>query len=626
MALRVIAVVVLSCMVVPSRATCAEPLPPEPPITAADRQHWSFRPLVRPDVPVVATTVVRLQNWPRQPMDAIILDRLLQAKLEPAPEADRRTLLRRVSFHLTGLPPRVEDLHEFVNDPDPDAYERWVDRLLDRPEFGERWAQHWLDLARFAETDGYEHDKIRPEAWRFRDWLIEAFNANLPYDEFLRQQVAGDELSPERRVATGFLVSGPDMPDVNVQEERRTAFLNDLTSTVSSTLLGLQLGCAQCHDHKYDPLSQHDFYRLRAFFDRGFEFKRDVLMAPLNGNKFDVPTAFLLRGDFRRPSDIVEPGFPRIANPFDDRPSIARDRSNMRTELARWLTRPDHPLTTRVFVNRLWQFLFGEGLSPNSSDFGVMGEAPLHQDLLNWLATELPRREWRLKDLLRLMVTSATYRQASRLPENVDGPTAERWRQSLERDALGRLHSRQRRQRLEGEAIRDAMLCATEHLNTRRGGAGVRPPLPPELLGTLLKNQWVVTEDREDWNRRSIYLFMRRNLRFPLFEAFDRPDAIASCPRRNRSTIAPQALLLLNSELSFQYARDFAENLLRQRVSTDAERLDLAYQRTLSRLPNETEQRLALQFLSTETGTEPVVRWTDFCLTLFNLNEFVYVD
>ncbi len=603
-----------------------EPLPPETPITASDRQHWAFESLQRPNVPTLNSKSERLREWSKQPIDAFVLDRLLRAGLEPAPEADRTTLLRRLSFDLLGLPPTVEELADFQNDSRSDAYEILVERLLASPAYGERWAQHWLDLARFAETDGFEHDKVRPEAWRYRDWVIDALNADLPYDEFIRQQLAGDEANPNLRVATGFLVSGPDMPDLNEQTERRTVFLNDLTSNVSSSLLALQMGCAQCHDHKYDPLSQHDFYRLRAFFDRAFEFKRDVLMTPVGGNKHDVATAFLVRGDFRRTGPAMSPAFVRVVNRGDDQPQIVGDRSNTRSELARWMTHADHPLTSRVIVNRLWQFHFGEGLCSTPSDFGVMGDTPVHLDLLNWLAMELPRRNWSLKELHRLLVTSATYRMASKLPDDADAATAEHWRHAVEKDSLFRLHSRHRKQRLEGEVIRDAMLATTGLLNARRGGPGVRPPLPPELVATLLKNQWNVSEDRQDWNRRSIYLFMRRNLRYPLFEAFDRPDANASCPRRNRSTIAPQALFLLNSDSSFELSRQLAESLRLAGHSTSAELIDAAYFKTLARHPTDRERVLALEFLAADRDDERVAKLADFCLSLFNLSEFIYVD
>src|SRR5579872_2055721 len=256
-------------LVLAAAAPAAEPAaavsPVEPPLTAADREHWAFRPLARPAIPAVKDG-----QWCRTPIDRFILAKLESAGLAPLPRADRRTLIRRVTFDLSGLPPTPADIDAFVGDPAPEAYERLIDQLLESPVYGQRWAQHWLDLVRFAETDGFEHDLERPQAWRYRDWVIDAFNADMPYDQFVQWQLAGDELRPDdaaASVATGFLLCGPDMPDINLLEERRHNFLNDMTGTVGSVLLGLNVGCAQCHDHKFDPISQLDFYRLRAFFD-----------------------------------------------------------------------------------------------------------------------------------------------------------------------------------------------------------------------------------------------------------------------------------------------------------------------------------------------------------------------
>src|SRR5262249_47272777 len=254
------------------------PAPAEPPITAADREHWAFRPLAPTELPAVKEA-----NWCRTPVDRFILAKIESAGLVPMPEADRRTLIRRVTFDLTGLPPTPDEIVAFLRDKSSEAYERLLDRLLESTAYGERWAQHWLDLVRFAETDGFEHDLERPNAWRYRDWVIEALNADMPYDEFIRLQLAGDELRPDDAqavIATGFLLCGPDMPDINLIEERRHNFLNDMTGTISSVLLGLQVGCAQCHDHKFDPISQYDFYRLRAFFDPAEIFKDHPLPKP----------------------------------------------------------------------------------------------------------------------------------------------------------------------------------------------------------------------------------------------------------------------------------------------------------------------------------------------------------
>ena len=711
----------------------------EPAITSADREHWAFRPLTRPELPVVKEA-----DWCRTPVDRFILAKLEARGLVPLPMADRRTLIRRVTFDLTGLPPTPAQIAEFVNDRSPEAYETLLDRLLSSQAYGERWAQHWLDLVRFAETDGFEHDFERPNAWRYRDWVIQALNADMPYDEFIRLQLAGDELLPDdaqAAIATGFLLCGPDMPDINLIEERRHNFLNDMTGTVGSVLLGLQVGCAQCHDHKFDPISQLDFYRMRAFFDPADIFKdhplpkppgtieppetgpgarlkelaadiqtleesarkrlktenpdlqptpQDILQAlsddertqhetasaeikelrktykppevPLgrtvNERRADLkPSHLCIRGDFRREGAEVVPAFLRIANPEGRAIANADARastSRRRTQLAEWVTRPDLPLATRVIVNRIWQYHFGRGLVETPSDFGKMGSEPTHPQLLDWLATEFPRQGWSLKKLHRLLLSSDVYRQASR-PASPDwsaeqqGSALQNWKAARQVDPENRLLARMSRHRLEGEAIRDAMLAAADRLSPRRGGPGVRPPLPAEVAATLLKNQWNVSPDGIDHRRRSIYLFVRRNLRYPLFEAFDRPDTNASCPRRNRSTIAPQALILLNSEFSLAAARDLAGFVLWHAGKAAKDQVHLGYERVLGRAPTAAEFAAGWQFLAdqsaklkqsnrpvtelalpatTPDGTDPygAAALTDFCLALFNLNEFVYVD
>jgi hypothetical protein len=615
----------------------------EPPITEYDRQHWAYLPLTRPQPPAVKN-----EQWVKNPIDRFILARLEQEGLTPLPPADSLTLIRRLSFDLTGLPPTPDEVEQFlqsaIRNPQS-AIDTLVDRLLASPHYGERYAQHWLDLARFAETDGFEHDAVRPQAWKYRDWVVDALNRDLPYDEFLRLQVAGDELLPEDEaaaIATGFVLCGPDMPDLNLQEERRHNVLNEMTSTIGSALLGLQIGCAQCHDHKYDPLSQADFYRLRAVFETAELFKHPTFGRVLQGAK-DPPKAsyLMVRGDFRRPGAQLEAAFPRIANPWQTAAVGKDDEPGRRAALARWLTRPDHPLVTRVIVNRLWQYHFGRGLVRTPSDFGQMGETPSHPELLDWLATELPRRGWSLKEMHRLMVTSATYQQASRpqagdwTPEQTQA-ARESWQRALEIDPANRLLARMNRLRLDGESIRDAMLLSAQRLSTRRGGPGVMPPLPTELLSTLLKKQWEESPDEEDHRRRSIYLFVRRNLRYPLFDVFDRPDTNASCPERNRSTTAPQALWQLNSEFSLAAARDLAAYLISQAGQQPREQIALAYRRTLCRPATDEELKSAIEFLARQTQRlseleEPThdparEALAHLCLALFNLNEFIYLD
>jgi hypothetical protein len=710
--------------------------------------------------------------WSHNPIDTFVWDKLQATGLTPMAVANRVTLIRRVTFGLTGLPPTPHEVDAFVNDPSHDAYEKLLDRLLASPAYGERWAQHWLDIARFAETDGFEHDLVRPNAWRFRDWVIDALNAEMPYDEFVRMQIAGDEMAgtltrraneggpdePARAsedpslarrvsVATGFLLCGPDMPDINLQEERRHTVLNEMTSAVGSVFLGLQLGCAQCHDHKFDPISMADFYRLRAFFEPADFFdeaplvtpeelaERERLEAPIKAEReriekelkaFDtmaherlnkdpqvkisreelqsslseterqefqkltddlkrlntsnlppLPTGrvlrekggtprashIMLRGDFRQPGPRVAPAFPAIANPWNAPVEISESvapSSGRRTALAHWLTRPDHPLTTRVIVNRIWQFHFGHGLVRTPSDFGTMGEEPSHPELLDWLANEFTRPAeeggcgWSLKRLHKLTLTSAAYMQASR-PIEPGWTAAERsaagesWRRARELDPDNRLLARMNRLRLDGESIRDAMLACSDRLSPHRGGPGIRPPLPEELTSTLLKGQWNVTPDAEDHRRRSIYIFVRRNLRYPLFDVFDRPDTNASCPQRPRSTTAPQSLTLFNSELSLAAARDLA-GFVWNRVGSDSRaQIELCYRRALCRPATATELTTGEHFLRDQAarlrgqsrGAESLAApngvsgdhdrfaaaaLTDLCLAIFNLNEFVYLD
>ncbi len=688
---------------------------PEPPITQIDREHWAYLPLIRPEVPHVQDSA-----WPRNAIDRFILAKLEEASLNPLPEADRVTLIRRLSFDLTGLPPTPDAVSQFLHDSSPNAYDRLVDRLLASPEYGVRWGQHWLDLARFAETDGFEHDHVRPNAWRYRDWVINAFNADLPYDQFVQRQIAGDVLEPnnsEALVATGFLLCGPDMPDINLQAERKHTILNELTSTVGSVVLGLPIGCAQCHDHKFDPVSQRDFYRLRAFFENMDIFRDHPLPAPTlsdteretrlaaleteiftleqlaverstkakNGKpvlitdyeallkkhltpkeqtqhaeltaKWDAlrtqanpvsktkpqlgrvvnqrtgkpAEAYLwIRGDFRRQGPKLQPGYLRVINSTNETPGKSEAP---RVSLARWLTRPNNPLTTRVMANRLWQHHFGKGLSESSSNFGIMGQEPTHSRLLDWLAWELAS-DWSLKRMHKLIVTSATYRTASRAHNhrwsNTKNALAQsRWKTAVAEDPENQLLARARRRRLEGEAIRDALLFVTETLSQNRGGPGVRPPLPPELLSTLLKNQWPVTKNQDDHTRRSLYLFVRRNLRFPIFEVFDQPDTNASCAVRARSTIAPQALTMLNSTLTHTAAEQLASLVLSKTRASQQECIQFVFQKTLSREPSENETRLALAFLKSQserTEKTPEIAWRDFCLAILNTNEFLYVD
>jgi hypothetical protein len=617
----------------------------EAPLSPDDRDHWSFRPLQRPQLPSVSD-----RSWPRTPIDLFVLSKLEAADIRPAVEADRATLIRRLSFDLVGLPPPPEEIDRFLSDKAPNAYERLVDRLLASPHYGERWGQHWLDLARFAETDGFEHDKIRPTAWKYRDWVIRALNSDLPYDQFVRWQIAGDLLDPgnhDARTATAFCLSGPDMPDINSQEERRHTLLNEITATVASVFLGLQMGCAQCHDHKYDPISQADFFRLRSFFTPAVRVSKGKSIAMLaNRSSGETVSHLMIRGDWRRPGPRVEPAFPRIADPWQTS-AVARQSNLSRAQLANWLTRVDHPLSTRVIVNRVWQYHFGRGLSRTPSDFGVMGESPSHPRLLDWLASEFASSGWQLKRLQRMIVTSAVFRQRS---QPVTDPAHVNREPSGNRQELAReLFASFPRRRLEAEVVRDAMLSAGDSLLGKMGGPGVMPPLPKELAITLLKNQWKTSPHSADHFRRSIYVFARRNLRYPIFEAFDRPASNASCPRRQNSTTALQSLLMLNSEQSVDAARRFASLVWDRGGDLPEEQVDFAVRRVWSRAPTDEERSEFVAFLdnqrvflaaekrSPRSLALPIsargiadpfaaAALTDLCLALLNSSEFLYVD
>jgi hypothetical protein len=632
----------------------------ERPITAADRAHWAFQPLRRTTPPVVDPLPTS-----DNPIDHFINAKLAAIGLEALPTARRVTLIRRVTFDLTGLPPTLPEIDAFVTDPKPGAYERLIDRLLDSPSYGIRWAQHWLDLARFAESNGYENDEPRPLAWKYRDWVIDAFNRDLPFDEFVRQQIAGDELYPGdllAAIATGFALCGQDIPDQNLQEQRRTMLLNEITSTIGSVFLGLKLECAECHDHKYDPISQADFYRMRAFFENVDVFAESRLGRVLCQSEAAPKSTYLLvRGDFHRPGPEVQPAFLRIVNLQNQQvapPQPGMKTTGRRSALARWLTHPKHPLTTRVIVNWLWQHHFGMGLVRSPGVFGVMGQPPTHPELLDWLATELPRQGWSLKAMHKQMLMSLAYRRASSVTSSVttgeDLPVEmavleDRYNQAKKADPQNHWLARMNRVRLDGEAIRDAVLAASGRLCPRRGGPGIMAPLPEEMLSLLEPRHWTVSSDPEDHRRRSIFLFVRRNVRLPLFDAFDRPDTLSSCPRRHRSTTAPQALVLLNSDLCLASARHLAGQSLEAAGRDQAAQIEFCYRRTLGRTPTTVELEQASRFLDAQAellaaggraptdlalpvpcsdGEDPyaAASLTDLCLALLNLNEFIYLD
>ena len=723
----------------------------DPEITAAQRSHWSFVAPKRPALPTV-----KAATWVRNPIDAFVLAKLEPAGLSPSGEADKRTLIRRLTFDLTGLPPTPTEIDDFLSDKSAIAYERLVDRLLASPAYGERWAQHWLDVVRFAESNGYEMDGERPQAWRYRDWVIDAINADVPYDRFVREQIAGDILAagkdprkvPDLWHATGLHRCGQvHVVSGNVDSETgRQEVLTEMVAGVGSTVLGLTVACARCHDHKFDPISLGDYYRFQTFF--GGTFSRDVDLAT-EGEKLDLQrkllsvsielspvkkqiaeleapyqakllaakkakldpvtreavnadakkrteeqkklaagagvllkitwdevlaslspddtakrnvlkaeqsrleallpnlppqawaiaddkspavTNILKRGDVRKKAGVVQPAFLRVLSGADEKPKN-------RLDLANWLTQKDHPLTARVMVNRLWAHHFGRGIVTTPNDFGTRGDKPTHPELLDWLATEFMSNGWSMKKMHRLMVTSATYRQTSKV-----GAT---------KDPDNLLVGRMNRRRLEAEALRDAILMASGTMTQQLGGSSVKVPLEPEVYDLIFTEGeptglWPVTPDVTQHTRRSIYLFVKRNVRLPMLEAFDQPDTLNSCAIRPQSTFAPQALILMNGPFAHDQAKRFAVDLLKTHPD-QLGRINSLLLRTIGRAPTADEVVACREFLARGTddlhqrllarrpigaptdlpiGADPAVAraFADLCLVMFNLNEFVYIN
>ncbi|QDU22038.1 DUF1549 and DUF1553 domain-containing protein [Urbifossiella limnaea] len=688
------------------------------PATAADiPADWAFKPVLRPGVPTVKGTT-------RTPVDAFLLARLEAKRLTFAPAADRRTLVRRLSFDLHGLPPTPEEVAAFLNDAAPDAYEKLVDRLLASPRYGERMALFWLDLARYAESDGFKADDARPNAWRYRDYVIRSFNADKPFDRFVREQLAGDELfpgDPDALTATGFLRHYPYEYNAVDVELKRQDILNDLTDTTAGAFLGLTLGCAKCHDHKTDPVTQEDYYRVQAFFAgywpvdgplldavarKDYDTKRaaweaktaadraelaalegpyrekmvkrermrfapellalvdmpeanrtplqkqmaamvakqvsadgkdvgktmkgadkekwDALAAKLAAVAKDKPadpprvpamtdtgptppaTFLLKRGNWRSKGENLEPGFIASITPADPTITPTATTSGRRAALASWIADAKNPLTARVIVNRVWQHHFGVGIVPSSSDFGVGGDRPSHPELLDWLASEfVTSHGWSLKKLHRQIVTSAVYRQSARGAANdADPDNALLWQYP--------------RRRLDGEALRDAVLMTAGVLNTKAGGPSVYPELPAEVK----TGGWKVSADPAERNRRSVYVGVKRNLRYPFFSLFDSPERVEACSRRFVTTTAPQALTLLNDAMILGHAKTFATRVTRD-VGNDGDKVvTRAVELALGRPPSSEEKAALVAFLR-NGGADAV---TDLCHALLNLNEFLYID
>lgn len=596
----------------------------ESPITKYDRDHWAFRNIKRPVLPHV-----RSVSWPASPIDYFILAALEKHALEPSVPASRAALLRRLKLDIVGLPPTADELTAFEQDNSDDAVERIVDAFLASPAYGERWAQHWLDLARFAETDGFEHDKLRPDAFRYRQWVVDALNQDMPYDQFITSQIMGDLSSNGTdAIATMFCMAGPDMPDINEQDLRRHDKLNEITSTVAASLLGLPMHCAQCHDHKVDPISLGDFYRMRAIFDSALPaMQRDKPVVQLQEQTEHSVSRVYYRGELNQPGPIVVPLPPRIACSESTLQSF--DSSQPRQSFCRWLFDSENTLVSRAIVNRVWQHHFGKSLCDNPNDFGLLAGEPSHPELLDWLAEELRQNEWSIKHLHRRILLSKTYQQAGASNTN-KGTTTDGNTSAATYSLTSKWYGCFPRQRLEGETIRDAMLAISGKIDLTYGGPSVMPPLPDELLSTLLPGHWSQSATLSDHSRRSIYILARRNLRYPIFEAFDRPDAGSTCGRRDRSTTAIQSLHLLNSELALDTANTWALNTTRQAtlrghandITWITEQLFMA---ALGRHPTTNEVAKISEYVNLDMD-DSMQRWQLVCLALLNGNEFLYID
>ncbi|MBK5294960.1 MAG: DUF1553 domain-containing protein [Acidobacteriia bacterium] len=635
--------------------------------TAVERRHWAFQPVTKPELPVF--TLAAEKVWAKHPIDAFVLAKLKKEGLKPSPAADRSTWLRRVTLDLTGLPPAPEQLAAFVNDSSPTAHEKVVDRLLASPSYGERWAQHWLDVVRFGESDGFEYDTHRSDAFRYRDYVAASLQQDKPYDKFITEQLAGDEIDPnnhELRIASGFQRLGSLRKNAGNQEvaSSRNEVLTEMTNIVGAAFLGVTLGCARCHDHKFDPIRHKDYYRMQAFFapvhdsnvvvatdeeKAAWESQKKVVedeikdlrrqMKGLKGeerermqqlvrnaeermpapppslysvqNDFDkvTPVHVLSRGDYQNKGERVGMRALGVFLP-DGAPELPADTKTPRLELARWVANPSNPLTARVMANRIWQHHFGRGIVPTSNDFGRMGGRPSHPQLLDWLADSFVANGWRMKPLHRMIVLSNTYRQASRSPMETaamgkDPDNAWLWRHS--------------RRRMDAEQLRDSMLAISGQLNLKAGGPSVIVPVDGELVNLLYKpSQWAVTKDASEHNRRSLYLMHKRNLRVPMMEAFDAPDFQTSCARREESTHAPQALELLNGALANRLAQSLAARLDRE-TKTPAAQVDRAYRLAAGREPTAKEKQLGIDFLRKQSLRE-------FSLAIMNLNAFLYIN
>jgi hypothetical protein len=733
--------------------------------TEAQKGFWSLQPVTKSAVPAVKD-----KQWVNNAIDAFVLAKLEEKQLQPNKKADKLTLLRRVTIDVTGLPPTQSEIQAFLSDNSSTAYEKVVDRLLASPAYGERWGRHWLDVARYADSDGFKADATRPYIWRYRDYVIKAFNDDKPYDRFVREQIAGDELypgDPDALIAMGFNRHWIDESNAAGLFTRRQETLDDITSVTGATFLGLTIGCARCHDHKFDPILQKDYYRLQAFFantsfgdgplpikdpaerrkweeqkavweekTKSIRAEMAVILEPLrlskaksgsntfedevqeaifmdpakrnplqqmmyhtaeprvafdeepdartlrglkgdNGKRYTelkqqlaefdslrppalplgrfmidisstAPPTYILRGgNWQAKGDEVQPGFLSILDPGDAKitPPPGLNSTGRRTVLAAWLTDPKNPLPSRVMVNRIWQNHFGTGIVATPGDFGRMGSRPTHPELLDYLAVTFVENGWSMKKLHRMILLSNTYQQSSENQEK-----------AAEADPDNKLLWRFNRHRMEAEAVRDSMLAVSGVLNPQMGGPGVFPPVPAgtlsDLSATAVAGGWKTEKDPAQANRRSIYIFVRRNLPYPMLQEFDTASTFDAIHQRKNTVTPSQSLDLLNNDLVLDLAKSFAGRVLNEDsgLGTEAQ-VDAAFRLAYGRQASPDEQKMAKAFLDRQTpimaarlgetektkppmpaktpaGMEPAqaAAFVDLCQMLFASNEFLYIN
>ncbi len=727
---------------------------------AEEKTWWSFAPPERREPRAAAAS----------PIDGFLLDALQSKGIAPAPRADKHTLIRRAYLDLIGLQPPPEAVDRFIADDSPDAFADLVEDLLASPLYGERWGRHWLDVVRYADSSGYEHDYDYPYAWRYRDYVIESFNEDKPYDRFIEEQIAGDEVedpSDATLIATGMHRIGPRVLFREKDNPQyRYTYLDDMIATTSRAFLGLTVDCARCHDHKFDPIEQMDYYRMMAVFfphirydfpltprgevaqrheqavqtlaahnkriaairkpyrrelmakkllqfpaeiqeavrtpeerrtegqkllaaqvqsvgpgeqefravmsdeeiaevqslrDEIRKIEKELSAMPLamgirdgdyrlapdgrgdevqpgKGDREDFgelsgkwiaakpyappPAYFLPNADYRNKGDAVEPGYiaalSRGQKFVPAAPQDGRVSSGRRLALAKWIASEENPLTARVMVNRIWMHHFGRGIVTTAGNFGRMGTLPSHPELLDWLALEFARSGWSVKAMHRLIMNSDAYRMASAHDDE----------KAREADPENVLLWRYPRRRLEGEAIRDSILTAAGNLNLQAGGPGFFPPIPQELRASFPKGEWKMTEPGSAVWRRSVYIYGKRGLRYPMFEVFDLPNMNVACERRTTTTVPTQALTLLNNDFTLRQARYFAERVAGAKTSAD-ERIVEAYRIALSREPSAVELAANRDFLARQErfhNGDATAALTDLCDVILNLNEFVYIN